>query len=209
MNSKLLFHITDYRNLSSILKNGGLSSYAKLRSTEVSYKDIAHQNIQERRSTTEIQVPPYGVLHNYVPFYFAPRSPMLYAIANGIVEGFEGNQSDIIYLVANIDKIRESGKRFVFTDGHAIMALTDFYNDLNDLNEIDWPLMEGTYWHDTDQYPDRKRKRQAEFLVYESVPLECILGIGVQTKQMKTTIENLLLEHNIDMKVLERPNFYF
>ena len=52
---------------------------------------------------------------------------------------------------------------FVFTDGHAIMQLSKFYDDLGYLTEIDWDIMEEKYWRDTIEDPDRKRRRQAEF----------------------------------------------
>lgn len=209
MESKLLYHITHYRNLRSILQNGELLAHSKVRENDLSFEDIAHSHIQNKRSITSIDVEPYGKLHDYVPFYFAPRSPMLYAIKNGKVEGFGGKQSDIIYLVTNTNKIVEAEKEFVFTDGHAIMALTEFYNDLAYLSEIDWSVMESRYWNDTDDYPDRKRKRQAEFLVCESVPIDLLLGIGVYNERMKSKVEEILNEYGIDMHVLVRPNFYF
>lgn len=209
MESKLLYHITDYRNLPSILEAGCLSAHSQVASNRISYSDIAHSNIQDRRATTSVDVPPFGKLHDYVPFYFAPRSPMLYAIKNGSVEGFNGRQSDIIYLVTNTKKIEQAGKEFVFTDGHAIMAFTDFYKDLNDLDEIDWDVMESTYWNDTDEYPDRKRKRQAEFLVHESIELDCFLGIGVMNERMKNKVNDILYSHDTNMKVLKRPKFYY
>ncbi|WP_353620333.1 DarT ssDNA thymidine ADP-ribosyltransferase family protein [Geobacillus sp. AYS3] len=36
-------------------------------------KVCAHTRIQDRRLTTLVPLPPYGTLHDYVPFYFAPR----------------------------------------------------------------------------------------------------------------------------------------
>jgi hypothetical protein len=45
-------------------------------------------------------------------------------------------------------------------------GLTDFYDDLNDLKEVDWNVMTLRIWKDTNDDPDRKRRRQAEFLVY-------------------------------------------
>ncbi|MDC3424438.1 DUF4433 domain-containing protein [Aquibacillus sp. 3ASR75-11] len=92
MEPKLLYHITDYRNLPSILERGGLEAYAQVTEKEISYTDIAHQSIQARRSTTPIPLPPYGMFHDYVPFYFAPRSPMLYSIKQNNVEGFNRTQ---------------------------------------------------------------------------------------------------------------------
>jgi hypothetical protein len=39
--------------------------------------------------------------------------------------------------------------------------------------------MAATYWNDTDEDPDRKRRRQAEFLVHEFFPWELVSYIGV------------------------------
>lgn len=77
MDKKLLYHITHYQNLYSILKNKGLSAYSKVTNEEAVYTNIAHQGLQGRRSTTNVPVYPNGCLHDYVPFYFASRSPML------------------------------------------------------------------------------------------------------------------------------------
>jgi hypothetical protein len=56
-----------------------------MRTTPIS---IAYEGIQQRRSEIEIPIPPYGILHDYIPFYFAPRSPMLYAIHKGMILGY-------------------------------------------------------------------------------------------------------------------------
>lgn len=40
---------------------------------------IAHNTIQDRRAQTYVPCLPGGNPHDYVPFYFAPCSPMLYA----------------------------------------------------------------------------------------------------------------------------------
>ena len=79
-------------------------------------------------------------MHDYVPFYFAPRSPMLYAIHMGNVDGCTAGQADIVYLVASAQRIEENGFSFVFTDGHGTMALSDFFDDLSSLNEVDCKL---------------------------------------------------------------------
>ena len=81
------------------------------------------------------------MLYDYVPFYFAPRSPMLCAISHGRVKSYL-NQADVIHLVSTVDKVKNDGLRFVFTDGHAIMAFSQFYNDLGDLDKVDWKVME-------------------------------------------------------------------
>ena len=89
------------------------------------------------------------------------------------------------------------------------MALTEFYNDLTHLDEVDWSVLESKYWNDTDEFPDRKRRRQAEFLVHESVPLELFLGIGVRDQRIKTKVNDILEKYSVDMTVLQKPLFYF
>ena len=94
-----LFHFTALKNLSSILQAGGLKSKNRLKKEAVQSVNIAYNHIQERRAKT--RVPQTGLsLHEYVPFMFAPRSPMLYAIINGkVLEAEETNQNEIIYFV--------------------------------------------------------------------------------------------------------------
>lgn len=210
MEHKLLYHITDIKNLPSILERGALVAHSQVSSNKITYADIAHGNIQDRRAITEVPLPPYGMLHDYIPFYFAPRSPMLYAIKQGIVENYEGKQSDIIYLVSKTNVMEKYNKDFVYTDGHGIMALTEFYKDLEDLDKVDWNVMKSKYWFDNEDNPDRKRRRQAEFLVHEQVELNCFMGIGVYNQQMKEKVNEILKEHHIDMKVLvKRQEFYY
>lgn len=209
MDSKFLFHITHYENLTSILKHGGLSAYSQMDNKHLIYQNIAHNDIQDRRATTPIPIAPYGNLHDYVPFYFAPRSPMLYAIKQGRVQGLTGSQEQIIYFVTKTDSIKNAGLLFVFTDGHAIMSFTDFFSDLTDITHIDWNIMNEKYWNDTIDDPDRKRRRQAEFLVHQFIGLEHFLGIIVKNSNMKEKIEKILDENSIKLPVLIKQNFYF
>jgi hypothetical protein len=87
---------------------------------------------------------------------------MLYAIHRGNVEDCTAGQADIVYLVSSAETVAASELEFVFTDGHGTMALSDFYDDLEDFDEIDWSVMKVKYWRDTDDDPDRKRGRQAD-----------------------------------------------
>ncbi len=102
-----------------------------------------------RRASTIVPCGPQGNLLGYVAFYFGPRSPMLYSIYKGNVEGCSGNQEDLIYVVSTIQIVDESNLEFTFTDGHGIVDFSSFFNDLSDLDKIDWPIMEQKYWNDT------------------------------------------------------------
>jgi len=152
---------------------------------------IAHIDLKERRASKTIEVAAGGTLADYVPFYFAPRSPMLYAIAGGWVSGYGGSQEDVLHLVCSIEELATPG-RFVITNRHPIAALAQQYANLDVLDELDWPLMNATYWNDTDKDGDRKSRRQAEFLVHRSVPIEAVRLVGAMTKTAAERATKLL-----------------
>jgi hypothetical protein len=176
-----IYHITHIRNLPGILAEGGLWCDAEAERRGLAHQVVGHAHIKERRKWKQVTCGPRGVLADYVPFYFAPRSPMLYSIHTGFVQGYDGTQEEILHLVSSAEGIRDAGLRFVFTDGHAPMALSKQFDDLAHLDKVDWSVMPLTWWNDTPEFPDRKRKRQAEFLVRRFVPFERITAIGVCT----------------------------
>ena len=204
-----IFHISPIENLRMILETGELRAKRALDQEDTGYTNITHQTIQDRRAHTLVPCGPRGVLHDYVAFYFGPRSPMLFTISKGNVEGFAGGQQSIVHLVSTVQAVQAAGLGFVFTDGHGIMAITDFYDDPAQLDEVDWPLMNSRYWFDTDDDSDRKRRRQAEFLVHHRFPVPLIHGIGVINQQKKTETEALLVEFDLAIPVAASPGWYY
>ena len=77
-----IYHHTHIDNLSGILRSGGVCCDRICQASTLTLRDIAYQNLKLRRMTTPVEVPPGGVLADYVPFYFGPRSPMLYAYSS-------------------------------------------------------------------------------------------------------------------------------
>jgi hypothetical protein len=187
-----VYHITHIRNLPSILEAGGLMATNSLRRQRINYVDIAYPGIQDRRAITRVPCGAGGVLHDYVPFYFAPRSPMLYTIHKGNVESYREGQAPVIHLVCAAEAIEAAKICFVFTDGHAVMGYTDYFDELQDLAAIDWEIMEAKYWADTDEDGDRKRRRQAEFLIHQFCPCTLIEEIGVISHDIKGKVEEML-----------------
>lgn len=203
-----LYHITHINNLASILESDALLAYNQLKQKK--YINIAYHNIQDRRSLTKVPCAKGGTLHDYVPFYFAPRSPMLFTINKGNVEGYKDGQSSILHLVVNLDKIANSNIAFTFTDGHAIMNYSDFYDDLNALEYvIDWELMESRYWFDTEEDSNRKCRRQAEFLIYQFCPWEIVREIGVINNSIAQQVKQVLQQYNDLTPVKVYPNWYY
>ena len=190
-NLAYIYHITHINNLESIIKSGGLLSYSGMQIANMRYTNIAHQNIQDRRATTSVPCGSGGKLHDYVPFYFAPRSPMLYAINRGNVEGYQG-QDLVVHLVSKAQSVQAAKLLFVFTDGHATMKITSFFDNLTQLDKIDWNIMAEKYWRDTNEDMDRKRRRQAEFLIRDFLPWQLVTEIGVIEVENKIKVERTL-----------------
>jgi ssDNA thymidine ADP-ribosyltransferase DarT-like protein len=185
-----IYHITHINNLGRIVAQGGL--YCDREAQKLKVVSIGHQHIKDRRLNRAVPLPPDGTVGDYVPFYFGPRSPMLFAINKGVVKGYAEGQRPIIYLRSTAEAVRDTGLQWVFTEGHAEIAYTDFFNRLEDLNQIDWNVINGRYWYDTDEFPDRKRKRQAEFLVKDFFPWNLVMQIGVYDQGIGNGVAEIL-----------------
>lgn len=72
---KYIYHITPLDNFEKILEQSAILCKNKIQ--EDDYVSIAYEGIQDKRKNLRVPLPPFGVLYDYVPFYLAPRSPML------------------------------------------------------------------------------------------------------------------------------------
>ena len=210
LSSKLIFHITHIDNLTDILQFNAILCKNMVLQNGLNPISIAYEGIQDRRHTFNVPIIPGGVLHDYVPFSFAPRSPMLYTIKLGNVLNYNQGQEKLIYLVSDTKSIIDAGLQFVFTNGHPIVILSNFFNNINLLDtEIDWKIMKEKYWRDTPLDPDRKRRRQAEFLVFNSLPFNLILGIGVYDNTILQRIEQILKRFNSQTSCKIKSTWYY
>jgi hypothetical protein len=204
-----IYHITDWTNLENILSSGRLLCDRRIALGEAEAVGIGHKHIKERRAKRVVTVGPSGVVADYVPFYFAPRSPMLYSIDCGQVEGYPGGQGGVVHLVTSVERVVHEDLRFVFTDGHAEMAISRQFTDLAHLDQIDWSVMQGKWWNDTPEHPDRKRRRQAEFLIHDVAPWILIEQIGVASDAARQNVEALLAAAEDTTPISVRPEWYY
>ena len=224
-NPIFLFHFTAFGNLESIFVSGAIKAKNVLRVENVKSVNIACDNIQRKRAVTFVGETG-KTLHDYVPFYFAPRSPMLYSIThNNVPEAEETDQDNFVYLVSSVDNIRDL--QFVFTDYQAIVTYASFYNELTKLDKVCWDLICGEphfpkpsspfcgyckYFLNNDmdpRYVKRKEARLAEFLVLSQVPIDKICMIVVKNQEKKELVENLLHGHGINITIEIRADWYF
>lgn len=204
-----IYHITHIENLPVILAQDGLWCDRESAQRGLLKIGIAHAHIKERRAKRAVPTGPGGTLADYVPFYFAARSPMLFAIDRNQVAGYQGGESDIVHLVSTVETVQASGRPFVFSDGHADMAISSFFTDLADLKQVDWKMMKETYWNDTPSDGDRKRRRQAEFLTHGFSPWSLVSEVGVMNPAMAGQMNSLLAGAAHVPVVSVRRNWYY
>ncbi len=89
----------------------------------------------------------------------------------------------------------EAGLNFVFTDRSAVYDYATFYTNPMNLSKLDWNLMPARWWKNIREYPDRKERKQAEFLVHEFFPWNLVESLAVMTPQMQRRVEELIAAH--------------
>jgi len=180
--SPKIYHITHVDNLRGILRIRKLLSDAAVLQQGGPVQAIGMSSIKQRR-IQELDVPchPGTKVGEYVPFYFCPRSVMLYVIhcANHPELKYRGGQDPIIHLEADLHQVvrwaEGNGVRWAFSLSNAGARYTEFRSTLNDLRDLDWDAIGAIDFRD----PDVKERKQAEFLVYDSVPFNLVERIGV------------------------------
>jgi hypothetical protein len=198
-------------NLAIVLRRGGLHAPNHTPNNGLVYTTIHNADIQDQRRQRVIPCGPCGVIHDYVSFYFGPLSPMLLQLKTGQVAGYAEGQEPLIYLASFAQVVRDSGTGFVFSDGHGIAAFTSWYNDLSDLDKVDWNVVCQRYWRDTIEDMDRQRRKQAEFLVHRFCDWSLIRQVSVINAGMKTRVERILSEFDSELHrpVVVRREWYY
>ncbi len=190
----LIYRIVHVNNLGVILHRGGMYAPNHTPTDDLPYHTIHNVDIQNQRQSRPIRCGPGGTIHDYVAFYFGPRSPMLYQLHTGWVDGYREGQEPLIYLVSSAEAIARAGLPFVYSDGHDIAAFTQWYDDLAYLDRIDWSAAYAIVWRDTVEDMDRQRRKQAEFLVHQRCDWCLIHEIGVVNESMKIMVRQVLAE---------------
>ena len=190
--------MTHIDNLPIILKDGMYAPNVKMYPEYINIGDVS---LIEQRGVFYVPVPPGGVLADYVPFYFGGHSPMLLNIKTGHRGVQRREQRDIVFLCTHIDIVTKACSEFCFTDGHAKDRMTAFFNNLVDLDKVDWTVVEEQYWYSAEDKPDRMRRKQAEFLVKTHVPISCLSGIIVLDEAAKQKVEQAMDEAGINLPI--------
>ncbi|MGH9716096.1 MAG: type II toxin-antitoxin system toxin DNA ADP-ribosyl transferase DarT [Candidatus Acidiferrales bacterium] len=202
----LIFRVIHVENVSWILRNGLHCSNGD--HSNPNYVQIGNAELIARRTTRDVPTHPGGTLSDYIPFYFTPFSPMLYNIKTGYNGVTKRPMQEIAVLVSSLRQVHKQGIPFVFTDRHAYLQTAVFYNDLDRLDQIDWPRLQARDFRRDPDDPGKVERYQAEALIYHHLPLAALLGIVCYRDTERIKIEDECSRLDIKKQVLCRPDWY-
>jgi len=204
LNKIYLFRMTHIENIPHILQNGITHSTSV--NTNPDFVPIGDGSLISTRNNFLLNNGRY--LGEYIPFYFGVRTPMLYIVQNGFNMVSLTSAENIVYCVSSVQKIIDQQLDFVFTDGHAVDGFTTQYNktDIQNIETtLDWTAINAKYWKDENDL-DKKRRKEAEFLVLGDIAIDAVLGFLVFNENAR----NRTIAFGADVtKVHIKSNFYF
>lgn len=186
MTVKKAYHITDVENLAGIIATTGLLSDARMQG--VSSTGIGYGHIKERRLTcfkvSCVAGQPF--VGEFVPFYYCPRSVMLFTVNKGATGRPEGCQRTILHLVTDTGTLIAGGREWAISDGNAGAAHTSFYNSLGAFDQLDWSSIRATYWS------GKQHQKASEFLVRDFVPWSAIAEVACYDNDVAARVRNII-----------------
>ncbi|GAT07396.1 DUF4433 domain-containing protein [Mycolicibacterium novocastrense] len=200
-------HFTHIEHLETVINNGLLCD-TDAQSTGVLTREAGNVGIKAARRKRPVPIEPYGRVADYVPFYFAARSPMMSAISNGKVPEFGTDSTSLMYLATTTQILVEGGLKLLFTDRNARLDYAKFKPEADGDDLVDWNLMKQRYWANTDQDPERKERRMAECLVHQRVPFDRFGAIMVHREEQAEAVRSTLAANGQSTEVYVRPDWY-
>lgn len=179
----LIYHITDVENLPGILAERGLHSDAAM-ATKNPAVVIGYDHIKQRRlKELKVNCCKGRFVGEFVPFYFCPRSPMLYVINRG---NTGRSQSTVVHLVSTMEAGMALDRAWAISDRNAGAAYASFYSNVEALSRLDWNAIRATDWK------GKTSQKCAEFLVADFFPWSSIQTIGCHNTTVVARVNDML-----------------
>jgi ssDNA thymidine ADP-ribosyltransferase, DarT len=207
-----IWHITHWENLPGILQHGALLSDAKRLEMKLNCSIVGMSKIKERRlKEIEVSSHPGTMVGQYVPFYFCPRSVMLYILFRGNSPDLDyaGGQGPIVHLQADLKRVidwaEETEIQWAFSDRNAGAYFATFSSEQDDLAGLDWAAIGNPDFRSSVV----KEGKQAEFLVFESFPWDLFECVGVYSERIRQNVEELLEDAQPRPNIIIRRDWYY
>lgn len=204
------YRILHIDNLKFVLSRGIYS--ANRPDKNPNYKFIGDTGLTAQRQAYPIPlIGNYGSLGDYVPFYLGPRSPMLYTIVHGYRGTHKVPEDQIVYIGCRMSDLIAGNAEVLLTDGHAKQSTTTFFLSTEDLSQIDWEAASAKIWRNTEADWDLQRRKQAEGLVKDHVPPECISFVATQSVGSEQKCQQIVFKLGLNKQLTVRrvPDFFY
>lgn len=236
MPKRFIFRMTYGANIETYL------AHAEIRSknhpmTQYGYR-TSFSEIVKRRGGQEFLTPCNSNVNDFVPFYFSPSTAMAYTINRGNVlligpdetDLGAASMEDIVYIVADPQKVKSSNFDFWFTDIACNSAQVPQYSkDMDNLEQhVDWSLFDDNprmaiipeidyegvckFFADSDRNPawlNRKKKRMAEFLVKDAFPMDLVECLVIKSTKWEQFLIDRINRSGRSIPVYVNSGCYF
>ena len=205
-----IYHIVHVAQLPSIIKDGFLWCDEKMSQRQKPGTTIGMSGIKKRRLELALSSHPDLCVGNCVPFYFCPRSVMLFIIyKNNHPElSYHGGQEPIVHLEADlhqtVDWAKKHGRRWAFTLSNAGASYFEDRCNFTQLEDVNWDAVQAT-----PDWQEHKEGKQAEFLIERQFPWELVSRIGVQSETLyqPVMVARVAATHRPDVEI--KPEWYY
>jgi ssDNA thymidine ADP-ribosyltransferase, DarT len=206
-----IYHITHVDNLPQMVDDVLWSDADRIR-RRLNCQVVGMSEIKRRRlEELEVNCHPGTRVGEYVPFYLCPRSIMLFLLYKGnhVDLSYTGGQRPIVHLQADLHRVIDwadsEERRWAFSSGNAGARYTQFFNNAEELDKLDWNAIAATKWKD----PLVRERKQAEFLLEESFPWELVDRIGAIDHDIAESVAAILDGAAHLPKVVVVPDWYY
>jgi hypothetical protein len=213
-----IYHITHVDNLPAIVANGGLISDAAMIARGGPKTAIGMGTIKQRRLSRPVSCHPGLNVGDCVPFYFCPRSIMLFVIhcANNPELVYRGGQGPIVHLEADLGGVvawaNQQQRRWAFSLSNAGAGYAQFRDSLTKLGDIDWHAVASTNFSNGSYTPSGlpvKEGKQAEFLLHNDFPWGLVQRIGVASQAISIKAQAAIANAAHTPQISIQPSWYF
>lgn len=206
-----IYHIAHVDRLAHIVRDGALLCDAAMIERTGTGTTIGMASIKQRRLRLPVTCHPDINVGGCVPFYFCPRSVMLYLIyrANHPELTYRGGQEPIVHLEADLHRVVEWAdaheRAWALSLSNAGANYVEFRSRLSDLHELNWQAIAATDFRS----PEVNEGKQAEFLVHRSFPWALVERVGVQSQGIKARAEEAMEGCGHEPSVDVMPGWYY
>ncbi|MBS0222171.1 MAG: DUF4433 domain-containing protein [Proteobacteria bacterium] len=206
-----IYHIVHLDRLPSITTDGFLWSDAVMVERQGAGTTIGMSTIKARRlNELRLSCHPDLRVGQCTPFYFCPRSVMLYLIYRRNEElAYKGGQEPIVHLEADlyatIEWANRNSWRWAFTLSNAGAHYFEDRSDVARLSEINWDAVRARHWTGS----GIKEGKQAEFLIERGFPWHLVERIGVYSRNCVAPVSTAIppTVHRPRIEIL--PDWYY